>query len=91
MATFPSDTLPSLHFNDLISRDEALMSHVCPYPKVFLSHEDTLEQADDTYKISLHNTLCTIHFNDIHSRDVVLIKHTCPSPKVDPIHEDVLV
>lgn len=40
-------TLPSISFNDLLSRDEALMSYVCPSHKVYPTHEDTLEEDND--------------------------------------------
>lgn len=46
LATFSSDIIPSFHFSGFPTRDEALMNHVCPSPKVCLTYEDTLVQED---------------------------------------------
>lgn len=54
IVTFPSDILPCINFNKIPSRDETLMSNVCPSLKICTTLEDTLvEKYDITRNASI--------------------------------------
>lgn len=50
-----NNTSPSINFNNLPPGEEASIRHDCPFLKV--SHEDTLEQEDNTISHHVLNSL----------------------------------
>lgn len=73
-----------------LPKDEFLMNHVDPSPKMYLHHEDILVQDDNIINTFLNAILPFMYLNDIVASNESMSDIVDPSPKVFPTHDDIL-